>query len=137
MELHERVRYLRKDVLKQSQTDFAAALGTSRDAINNIEGNRLRRPEQKEPLLKLMCEKFNISEKWLLTGEGDMQTPVNRDAEIAAFMGDVMKGEDDDFRRRLVAVLAKLDLPEWKLLEQMALKLAGEVRNEKKKEDQT
>ena len=43
MELHERVRYLRKDILKQTQSEFAAALGTSRDAINNIEGNRLKR----------------------------------------------------------------------------------------------
>lgn len=128
MELHERVRYLRKDILKQSQAEFAEALGTSRDAINNIEGNRLKRPGQKEPLLRLMCEKFSINESWLLTGEGETLKPVSRDAEIASFMGDVMRGEDGDFRRRLVSVLAKLDAAEWELLEKMALKLADECK---------
>lgn len=128
MELHERVRYLRKDILKQSQAEFAEALGTSRDAINNIEGNRLKRPGQKEPLLRLMCEKFSINESWLLTGEGEMLKPVSRDAEIASFMGDVMRGEDGDFRRRLVSVLAKLDAAEWELLEKMALKLADDCK---------
>lgn len=134
MDLHERVRYLRKNVLNQSQAEFAAALGTSRDAINNIEQNRLKRPEMKEPLLKLMCEKFSINEEWLLTGEGDMQKPVNRDTEIAAFMGDIMRGEDADFRRRLIAVLARLDTAEWELLEKMALKLAEEAKKENQAE---
>ncbi len=132
MELHERVRYLRKEILKMSQTEFAAALGTSRDAINNIEADRLKRPDQKEPLFKLMCEKFNISETWLLTGEGEKKTPVNREEDISAFMGKVMNGESDDFRRRMITVLSKLDTPEWELLEKMALKLAAET----KKEDQ-
>ena len=132
MELHERVTYLRKEILKKSQTDFAAELGTSRDVINNIEGDRLKRPDQKEPLLKLMCEKYNINESWLLTGEGQIRTPLNRDASIAAFMGSVMEGEDADFRRRLIAVLAKLDVSEWELLERMAHQLAEGT----KKEDQ-
>lgn len=128
MELYERVRYLRKDILKQTQSEFAAALGTSRDAINNLEGNRLKRPDQKEPLLRLMCEKFAVNETWLLTGDGEPMKPMNRDTEIASFMGDVMRGEDDDFRRRLIAVLAKLDASEWELLEKMALKLADECK---------
>lgn len=128
MELYERVRYLRKDILKQTQSEFAAALGTSRDAINNLEGNRLKRPDQKEPLLRLMCEKFSVNETWLLTGDGEPMKPMNRDTQIASFMGDVMRGEDDDFRRRLIAVLAKLDASEWDLLEKMALKLADECK---------
>ena len=128
MELYERVRYLRKDILKQTQSEFAAALGTSRDAINNLEGNRLKRPDQKEPLLRLMCEKFAVNETWLITGDGEPMKPMNRDTQIASFMGNVMRGADDDFRRRLIAVLAKLDASEWELLEKMALKLADECK---------
>lgn len=72
MEMHERVRYLRTVILhNMSQTEFASILGSSRDEINNIECNRLRRPEQKKSLLKLMSEKFNVSEKWIVDGEGD------------------------------------------------------------------
>ena len=117
-----------------NQTAFAEKLSLTKNYISLIEnGNRI----PSDRTISDICEKFKVNEDWLRSGEGEMLTPVNRDTEIAAFMGDVMKGEDDDFRRRLVAVLAKLDLPEWKLLEQMALKLAEEVRNEKKKEDQT
>ena len=61
-----------------------------------------------------------------------MQMPVSRNEAIASFMGDVMRSESEDFRRRLVAVLTKLDVEEWELLEKMALKLAEEA----KKEDQ-
>lgn len=61
-----------------------------------------------------------------------MKKTVSRDLEIAAFMGAVMRDENDDFVRRLIAVLSKLDVAEWELLEKMAIKLAAES----KKEDQ-
>ncbi len=30
-----------------------------------MEMNRLIRPEQKEPLIRLICLEFNVNEKWL------------------------------------------------------------------------
>ena len=68
MELHERVRELRKKHLKLSQTAFGEKLGVSRDVIKNIELNTLARPEQKLSLIKLMSKEFNVSEDWLLEG---------------------------------------------------------------------
>lgn len=130
MELHERVRYLRKEVLNKTQPEFAEELGTNRDTISNIEQGRLKRPEQKEPLLKLMCEKYGINESWLLSGTGEMRRSPDRDEEITAFMGKIAKSGDEDFRRRLVTVLCRLDTAEWELLEKMALKLAAEYGKE-------
>lgn len=72
MEIYERIRYLRKNELGMSQTEFASRLGVSRSVINNIELNTLANPEQKKPLYKLMCGIFNVSEEWLLHGIGDM-----------------------------------------------------------------
>lgn len=37
MEVYERIRFLRKDTLKMSQTAFGERLGVNRDVINNIE----------------------------------------------------------------------------------------------------
>lgn len=71
METYERVRQLRKD-LKMSQEKFGAALGVGRVVIKNIELNLLARPEQKEPLLRLICETFNVNYVWLTTGQGEM-----------------------------------------------------------------
>lgn len=68
MEIHERVRDLRKKYLHLSQTAFGKTLGVSRSVINNIELNTLARPEQKLSLIKLMCKEFNVREEWLLDG---------------------------------------------------------------------
>ena len=94
-------------------------------ALANYEVDR---NEPIDAVITLICREFNINESWLRTGEGEMMKPVSRDEEISSFMGDVMRGESEDFRRRLVAVLAKLDASEWELLENMALKLADECK---------
>ena len=66
-----RVKALRKE-LSMSQTVFGDKLGATIDVIANIEHERLAKPEQKEPLYKLICKTFNVSYEWLTTGEGDM-----------------------------------------------------------------
>lgn len=126
--MNERIKKIRTTA-NLTQQEFADRIGVSRGALANYEVNR---NEPIDAVISLICREFNINEHWLRTGEGEMTRPVNRDAEIASFMGDVMRGESADFRRRLVAVLAKLDTDEWALLEKMALKLA----EESKKEDQ-
>ena len=40
--------------------------------INNIENNRLAKPEQKLSLIKLMCREFSVNEEWLLHGSMPM-----------------------------------------------------------------
>lgn len=108
-----------------TQQAFADRIGISRGALANYEVDR---NEPIDAVITLICREFNINESWLRTGEGEMMKPVSRDEEISSFMGDVMRGESDDFRRRLVAVLAKLDASEWEILEKMALKLADECK---------
>lgn len=71
MEIYERIFQLRK-ALKLSRNAFGQKLGVSGDVINNIESNRLARPDQKEPIYKLICKVFDVNEKWLVAGEGEM-----------------------------------------------------------------
>lgn len=72
MEMHERIRELRKKYLKMSQTDFGEKLGVSRSVIKNIELGVLARPDQKLSLIKLMCKEFHVNEDWLLHGTEPM-----------------------------------------------------------------
>ena len=72
LELHDRIKVLRKDHLHLSQAAFGAKLGVNRDVINNIENNRLAKPEQKLSLIKLICKEFSVSEEWLLNGTEPM-----------------------------------------------------------------
>lgn len=122
--IYDRIKEVRKSI-GYTQQKFADELGLKR---NTVGGYEIGTVTPSDRTILDVCEKFGVNERWLRTGEGEMMKPVNRDAEIAAFMGDVMRGESDDFRRRLVAVLSKLDASEWALLEKMAQKLADECK---------
>ena len=79
MELNigERIEILRKD-LSMSRRVFGEKLGVSESVIVNIEYDRLKRPDQKESLYKLICKEFNVNEEWLRTGNGEMFIPLTR-----------------------------------------------------------
>ena len=75
MELHERIRYLRREVLHMTMDEFGEKICVSRDVINNMERNRLAHLEQKRYLIRLMSLVFDVREEWLLTGDEPMQWP--------------------------------------------------------------
>lgn len=77
-----------------------------------------------------ICREFNVNEDWLRTGRGDPYIQLSRDEELAQFFGEMMKGEDPDFRRRLLSVMSRLTTDEWALLERMAWKLVDELQQE-------
>ena len=116
MEIYERIRELRKKHLKMSMEFFGKRLGVSRDTINNIELNRLARPEQKMPLYKLICSEFNISEEWLLNGNGDMY--ASNEAEYGALIDQVMTGQNE-FAKNIFKTFALFDEADWEALQRM------------------
>ena len=77
-----------------------------------------------------ICREYDVNEEWLRTGQGDPYVQLSRDEELAQFFGNVMKGEDPDFRRRLLSVMSRLTTDEWALLERMAWKLVDELRQD-------
>lgn len=106
-----------------SQDKFAERLGVTGAAISRIESGMRNITDA---TIKSICREFDVNETWLRTGEGEMFVQPTRDEEIAAFVGAALSGEDENFRRRLLSVLSRLDEEEWQLLEKMAKKLAGE-----------
>lgn len=120
MELNigERIEILRKD-LSMSRRVFGERLGVSESVIVNIEYDRLKRPDQKETLYKLICKEFNVNEEWLRTGEGEMFLPLTKNQLITEFAADLVM-EDNTFKKRLFEALAKLSESEWEVLEKLA-----------------
>lgn len=116
MEVYERIKELRKNTLKMSQASFGERLGVNRDVINNIENNRLSRPEQKLSLYKLICSEFNISEEWLLNGTGDMY--ASNEAEYGALIDRVMTGQNE-FAKNIFKTFALFDETDWEALRRM------------------
>lgn len=120
----ERIKELRK-ALNLTQQEFSDRIGVKRNTIAQYETGR---NDPIDAVISLICREFNVSETWLRTGEGEMLIKLSRDEEIAAFMGDVLKGEKGDFRRRLIAVLSRMTPEEWELLERKALELFAELK---------
>lgn len=115
-----RFKYLRQS-LKIKQQDFAKELAISQGHASDIENGRKAVSDR---IVEILVLKYNVSESWLRTGEGEMFTPLSRSETIAHFAGELMKEEDGSFRRQLVEVLAQLDEREWEVLEGIAKKLA-------------
>ena len=111
--MNERLKKLRKE-LDMTQQEFADKLGTAR---NNIAGYETGKRNPSNAVISLICREFNVKEKWLRTGEGDMFIELSRSDEIAQFVGQLMTEEDDSFKKRLVSGLAALDDNGWKVLE--------------------
>ncbi len=114
--ISDRIKAVREKY-ELSQADFGARLGISRDVVNNIENNRLKRPEQQAPIYKLVCKEFGIDEHWLLTGEGSM-LPIQTDAErLAAWVSKHARTESDEFKRRFIAALIDLSDKDWEVIQ--------------------
>lgn len=70
MTINERIKLLRKE-LGFNQTDFGEKIGIKVSQASYIEkaGNPVT-----QRIVQLICTVFNISEKWLTEGQGDMYT---------------------------------------------------------------
>lgn len=123
----DRIKALRQS-LGLTQQEFADRIGIKRGAIANYEIGR----NISDVVINSICRTYNVSEHWLRTGEGAMFVQISRDEEVMAFVGDVMRGEEDNFRRRFLLALSRLPAERWAEIEDFALQLA----EENKKADQ-
>ena len=73
MSINKRINLLRKQ-LGMIQQDFANKIGVQRVTISWMEkeGNTITKQN-----IKIICDTFNVSENWLLNGEGEMFRPAD------------------------------------------------------------
>lgn len=122
--MKDRIKKVRKH-FNLNQAEFGEKIGAKQNTIGGYETG-LRNPSGLT--IRAICDKFHVNEDWLRYGEGEMFLPQNRNQEIAQFMGELLNAPDLEFQRRIVSILAKLDIEEWKLLENMALRLMEEEK---------
>lgn len=121
---------------KLTQTEFGQRLGTSRDAISNIE---LGRVEPSAMICKLVCREFNVNPYWLETGNGDMFNEVDDVSKAVSFYMSALKGgtdADDNFKKVFVAelagVLEALGPDGWAAVKQMIVNTYEAQKGEEK-----
>ena len=127
--INERIKELRK-ALDLSQTEFGEALHVSRGVINNIDRSLV---EPKPLFLDSIITTFNVNPGWLLDGNGEMFRELSRNEKVAAFIGEALADERDNFRLSMIELLADLEPEDWAYLEKLARRLANKLNT--KKED--
>lgn len=114
--MNERLVLIRKK-LGMNQKEFAESLAIGQSTLAMIEvGKRALNDRH----IKLICSVYNINENWLRTGEGEMMNTLTRSQIITDFLADILKDEEDSFRRRLIEALSTLDVNDWEVLEKIA-----------------
>lgn len=100
----------------KSQKAFADYLGISSANLASYETGR-RTPT--DAVVQLICQKCNVNEQWLRTGNGEMLIEKSKDEQISEMLGKIQRDEEGSFKRRLVSALSKLSDSEWDVLEKL------------------
>lgn len=133
MTIGERIKLVRKEN-NLTQEKFAERIHTSRSNLGNIETDTFAVQDR---ILFEICREFDVNREWLETGDGEMFRVKSRDEEIAewaASLGDV----GNEFKRRFVYALTKLNEDGWEVIERFAQTLYDEqmAENEQTKKDE-
>ena len=117
--MYKRLKKLRNE-LEMTQQEFADVLGTAR---GNISAYEVGKNAPSDAVISLICKtdfpKGRVNENWLRTGEGEMFIEASRDEQIAAFVGGILKDEEDTFQKKFISMLAALDESDWEVLQKM------------------
>ena len=117
--MYKRLKKLRNE-LEMTQQEFADVLGPAR---GNISAYEVGKNAPSDAVISLICKtdfpKGRVNETWLRTGEGEMFIEASRDEQIAAFVGGILKDEEDTFQKKFISMLAALDESDWEVLQKM------------------
>ena len=69
MTINERIKIIRENE-KLTQTTFGGKIGLKKSAVSQMEKGASVNPR----VIQLICTNFNVSEKWLVEGTGEMYT---------------------------------------------------------------
>lgn len=128
--MKERLKELRK-ALGLKQYEFAKKLNIKRTTYTNYETG-LNNPT--DAVIGLICRTFNVNEKWLRTGEGEMFIDISRDQQIFDFMNK-LEVDDSEFKRQFINMLCNMTEEEWSFVEKKMYELVDESRQRAAKKE--
>ncbi len=116
MNIYERIRFLRKEILQKTQEEFAESIKISRSNLGNIETGKVAVTNR---VITDICNSFNVNEIWLRTGEGgddNMFTKISESDRFSLNLGK-LGATENEFIRNGVNLLAETDPEKLKILE--------------------
>lgn len=128
MTLGERIKKVRKE-LDLTQQEFADKVGSKRNTIATYE---MGRTDPSAAVISLICTKFNVSETWLRTGEGEMFCPTPETAidEIVLDYG------LDDVDRQIITEYLQLPEADRQAVKRYIQNVAKHIRETKSLEQE-
>lgn len=121
MEIYQRIKYLRKEILHMTQEEFAPSIKISRSNLGSIEVGRISVTDR---VISDICEKHNVNRDWLMNGSGNPIIEISKENQLMEWAGNILKSESDSFKRRFVNMLMSLTEDEWEFIERKAKELA-------------
>lgn len=117
--MNTRIKELRKEH-KLTLQQLGGKIGISAAAVSALE---LGKNAPSDQTVKSLCREFGVREEWLRTGEGKKYLADADKQLIVNFMTDVLKEEEDSFRRRLITAMSYWDERDWNDMERLILTL--------------
>ena len=116
--LKDRIKKIRKSMPEcgKTQDDFANFLGIPKPNLSSYETGR-RVPS--DAVIQLICEKCNVNKEWLENGTGEMKKSRTENQEIIAFANEIMDLPDENFKKRFIEALTKLDSQDWETIQKI------------------
>jgi len=103
MTINDRIKHLRKNILRLSQEEFAQKIDISRSNLGNIEVGRINVTER---LIIAICRAFMVNKEWLLQGTGPMY--VNNDDAKIDELAEIYRALNETSRKYLKGYVDRL-----------------------------
>ena len=128
----ERVKMVR-DKAQLTMEQFGNRIGgVSKSTISNIENDNRNLTEH---MLKSICREFDVNEKWLKSGEGDIPRKLSEEEEVAALVSDLLEdGRDNPFFGIILEIVQtynELSPASQKVLQEASKKLVENLSKKK------
>ncbi|MCI9410808.1 MAG: helix-turn-helix transcriptional regulator [Eubacterium sp.] len=125
----ERIKFLRKQILNNTQKDFGLQIGLKPNSVSDIENGKNNVTEQ---TLKVICREFNINEEWLRTGKGDMYDILINDFTLV--ISDLIEKSDPvyDVIIDILKTYRTLDDKSKTVIQNFILQLTDAIKNKDK-----
>lgn len=128
----ERVKMVR-DKAQLTMEQFGNRIGgVSKSTISNIENDNRNLTEH---MLKSICREFDVNEKWLKTGEGDMPRKLSEEEEVASLVSNLLEdGRDNPFFGIILEIVQtynELSPASQKVLQEASKKLVDNLSKKK------
>lgn len=109
--MNERIKLVRKNA-NLTLEKFGKRIGITAASCSTIESGKTNPSNQ---TILAICREFHINEKWLRTGEGEIEIINDEREKLQRFFADVLSTAPDE-RSAFIAALADLPDDFWPLV---------------------